>query len=236
MTDPRKPVFDAVRGELPHLFNDPGNILALDNLLDAFGYPRTPARNSKPVHPTDLTEAMVLEILEHEALVLEAYKDSEGVWTWAGGITSESGHMVERYRDNPQTLEHCIAVTVWLLRNTYLPEVRAAFGSIKLTTAQLTAALSFHWNTGKIDKAEWVKSFRRGEITKARAEFMNWSRPTSIIPRRKAERNLFFDGVWTHDGKVTVYPVRKPSYYPHWGKARQVDVREAVAAALERGA
>lgn len=41
MVDPRKPIFDAVRAVArPGLFNDPGNILALDNLLDAWGVAR----------------------------------------------------------------------------------------------------------------------------------------------------------------------------------------------------
>lgn len=41
MTDPRTPVFEAVRAiGRAGLFNDPGNILALHNLLDAFGAPR----------------------------------------------------------------------------------------------------------------------------------------------------------------------------------------------------
>lgn len=39
--DPRKPIFDAVRTVArAGLFNDPGNVLALDNLLDAFNVPR----------------------------------------------------------------------------------------------------------------------------------------------------------------------------------------------------
>lgn len=43
MTDPRKAAFDAVRAiSPPGLFNDPGNILALNNLLDAFGAQRMP--------------------------------------------------------------------------------------------------------------------------------------------------------------------------------------------------
>jgi len=44
VTDPRKPIFDAVRAAAPAgLFNDPGNVLALDNLLDAWGIPRDSA-------------------------------------------------------------------------------------------------------------------------------------------------------------------------------------------------
>lgn len=40
MTDPRKPIFDAVRVAAPGIFNESGNVLALDNLLDAFGVGR----------------------------------------------------------------------------------------------------------------------------------------------------------------------------------------------------
>ncbi len=41
MTDPRAPIFAAVRAAAPAgLFNDAGHVLALDNLLDAFGVGR----------------------------------------------------------------------------------------------------------------------------------------------------------------------------------------------------
>lgn len=40
MTDPRAPVFAAVRAEMPNVWNDAGNVLAMDNLLDALGFPR----------------------------------------------------------------------------------------------------------------------------------------------------------------------------------------------------
>jgi hypothetical protein len=56
MTDPRKPIFDAVRAlARPGLFNDPGNILALDNLLDAFNVPR--AGQAKPSAPVPAAPA-----------------------------------------------------------------------------------------------------------------------------------------------------------------------------------
>ncbi len=49
MADPRKPAFDAVRAiSPPGLFNDPGNVLALDNLLDAFGAQRMSTTPSIP--------------------------------------------------------------------------------------------------------------------------------------------------------------------------------------------
>ncbi|EQB09699.1 hypothetical protein [Novosphingobium lindaniclasticum] len=49
MTDPRKAAFDAVRAiARPGLFDDPGNVHALDNLLDAFGAPRMSETSSIP--------------------------------------------------------------------------------------------------------------------------------------------------------------------------------------------
>jgi len=230
--DHRKVIFDAVRaGARPGLFDDPSHVLALDNLLDAFGVDRALALDS-----TAVTEAMVLEILEHEAIVCEAYKDSEGVWTWGVGVTDTSGHLVQRYKDNPQTIEHCLAVYVWLLRSRYLPEVLRAFSGYRLKEHELAAALSFHWNTGAIGKASWVGLVKAGKRDAARKAFMDYRRPASIVPRREAERDLFFDGRWTQDGKVIVWPVKKPGYTPNWARPEQVDVRDAVREALQEGA
>ena len=182
---------------------------------------------------TDLTERGVLEIISHEAIVQEAYKDSVGVWTWAIGVTNASGHEVyPRYKDNPQSLARCIEVSVWLMRTKYLPDVLKAFEGHPLNEAQLTAALSFHYNTGAIRRADWVDSWKNGRADKARVEIMNWKSPPEVVKRRAAERDLFFDGKWSGDGMATVYPVSKPSYSPAWSKAKKVDVTAAVKVAL----
>lgn len=182
---------------------------------------------------TGLTERGVLELISHEAIVQEAYKDSVGVWTWAIGVTNASGHDVyPRYKDNPQSLARCIEVSVWLMRTKYLPDVLKAFEGHALTEAQLTAALSFHYNTGAIRRADWVDSWKNGRADKARVEIMNWKSPPEIVKRRAAERDLFFDGKWSGNGTATVYPVSKPSYSPAWRKAKRVDVTAAVKLAL----
>jgi len=179
-----------------------------------------------------LTERIVREILGHEAIVQEAYKDSVGVWTWGVGVTSASGHNVDRYKDNPQPIERCIEVYVWLLREKYLPDVLKAFEGYPLTESQLGAALSFHYNTGCIRRASWVGSVKAGRDDLARKGIMEWRKPAEIVPRREKERDLFFGGKWSSDGKAVVYPVRKPSYAPDWGGARKVDVTAAVRTAM----
>lgn len=228
MNDPRKATFDAVKAiARPGIYEEPGTIDALNSLLDAFGAQRAQAAVSGDYL---LTPRIMGEILHHESLVLEAYKDSEGVWTWGGGVTSASGHSVERYKDHPQTVKFCLEIYAWLLREKYLPGVKRAFKGQPLTEAQFAAALSFHWNTGAIERAGWVESWLAGDNTDARLRFMDWKKPASIIGRRTAERDLFFGSVWVGDGKTTIWPVKKPSYTPDWKNPQRVD----ISADLER--
>jgi lysozyme len=181
----------------------------------------------------DLTVPIVLETAHHEAIVQEAYKDGGGVWTWAMGVTNASGHEVHpRYKDHPQPMRKCVEVSVWLLRTKYLPAVLRAFEGHELTESQLAAALSFHWNTGAIGRADWVTAWKAGSVMTARSAIMQYNKPASIIERRQKERDLFFDGKWSNDGKTTVYEVSKPSYAPKWSSAHRIDISADVEAAL----
>lgn len=183
---------------------------------------------------TKLTERTVLEIADHEGVVLEAYLDSKGVWTWGIGVTDASGHMVGRYKDKPATLERVVEVYEWLLRKKYLPDVLDTFAGHELAEHQIAAALSFHYNTGAIASAHWVKLWKRGKVAEARRAFMNWISPREIIGRRKCERDLFFDGRWSSDGEVLVFDVKKPGYTPV--RPKPMDMRLAIRTAMERAA
>ena len=171
-----------------------------------------------------LTPRILGEILQHEGLAREAYRDSVGVWTWSVGITDASGHKVARYRDNPQSIEHCLEVFVWLLETRYLPAVLAAFGAFEPEEHQLAGALSFHYNTGAIGRASWLKRFLDGDAEAARAAILDWRRPPEILPRRRRERDLLFDAKWSGDGKMAVYDVSKPGYRPVRPKRMPVEI------------
>ena len=171
-----------------------------------------------------LTPRILGEILQHEGLAREAYRDSVGVWTWSVGITDASGHKVARYRDNPQSIERCLEVFVWLLTTRYLPAVLAAFGAFEPEEHQLAAALSFHYNTGAIGRAAWLKRFLDGDTEAASKAILDWRKPPEILPRRRRERDLFFDAKWSGDGKVAVYDVSKPGYRPVRPKRVEVTV------------
>ena len=179
-----------------------------------------------------LTPRVLQELVEHEAIVREAYKDSKGIWTWGIGVTDRSGHLVERYIDNPQTIERVLEIFVWLVRNVYMPPVLREFDGYPLTEEQFAAALSFNYNTGAIESASWPDLVKMGEMDAARASFMQWRKPAEIIERRKKEAALFFDGVWSQDGRASVIPVRKPSYQPAFAKAEQIDICEDLRRAL----
>lgn len=179
----------------------------------------------------NITERMALEIISHEAIVRQAYKDSVGVWTWSAGITSASGHSVERYIGNPQPMQRCIEVYLWLLER-YADDVREAFKGHKLNEAQFTAALSFHWNTGAIKRAAWVRHFKTGNMAAARKGFMAWSKPREIIGRRQKERDLFFDGKWSGDGRVTEFTRITSRSTPDWKSGKRVNVVPYIRAIL----
>jgi GH24 family phage-related lysozyme (muramidase) len=178
-----------------------------------------------------VTYRVALEVACHEAIVRQAYTDSVGVWTWSVGLTNATGHDVTRYIGKPQTLEHCLAIYAWALER-YADDVREAFEGHELTEAQFAAALSFHWNTGSIKRASWVRHWKAGDTGTARKRFMDWSKPPEIIPRRQKERDLFFDGKWSNDGTMTEYGVTSRQT-PDWRSARKIDVSDALKKAFK---
>jgi len=155
-----------------------------------------------------LTVKMVLELITHEGIVLETYKDSVGVLTWGVGVTNASGHNVDRYIRKPSTLYRALEVSIWLMENSYLPDVIEEFGEdwLRMPENMKAAALSFHWNTGGIKRARWVEKFRaEGATAEVREAWdKGWRQPEG---RQQAELRLFFDGRWSHDGYATVYEV-----------------------------
>lgn len=170
-----------------------------------------------------LTPRIVAAVAHEEGLVLEAYKDSVGVWTWALGVAESGGHNVRQYIDKPSTIEAAVAASIDIMRRKYLPAVQSAFDGHRLKEHEIAGALSFHWNTGQIRKASWIKAWRDGDIAAARKGYLSWNKPASIIERRKSDAALFFDAAWP-SLLVPVYPVRKPSYQPDIRKGKLVDI------------
>lgn len=183
---------------------------------------------------TKLTTKAVLYTASLEGMVQEMYKDSVGVSTWALGVTNASGHQVDpRYKDKPADLQKCCDVSVWLMREQYLPPVLSAFRDYALTEGELAAALSFHWNTGAIGKTDWVKMVKAGDRVGAekflRTHYLNGG---MLQSRRDSEADLFFDKKWPSQMLVPIYPVSKPSYRPIFSKGKLTDLSKEIGKAL----
>jgi GH24 family phage-related lysozyme (muramidase) len=180
-----------------------------------------------------LTARGALELVGHEAIVLEWYKDSSGIGTWGIGVTNNSGHNVDRYKDKPTTVERALEVFIWLLRNRYMPDVVHAFQGHPLTEGQFAAALSFHYNTGRIASTDWVGLWKAGHLQAAedflKSHYLNGG---VLAGRRKAEADLFFHNVWSYGGMATIYPVLKPSYQPDFRHPQRVDIGQAMTQAI----
>ena len=186
-----------------------------------------------------LTVRAMCELVGHEAIVREWYLDNAKPprGTWGIGVTNASGHGVDRYKDNPQPIEHCLEVFVWLVRTRYLPPVLKAFAGYPLTEAQIAAALSFEYNTGAIANTEWVPMVLAGQMAAARTFLETHYLNGGVLQdRRKKEAALFFDGAWSGDGTANVYPVRKPSYTPDFAHPTRIDITAPMAAAMGAGA
>lgn len=223
----RSALFAAVRPFAPAQSFTPADVTVIDMLADKWGLPR--------LEGDPLTERAMAELIHHEAIVLEAYKDSAKppVWTWSVGLTAMSGIDPLAFKDKPSTLGQALKAFVNRCRNVYAPDVIKAFGGRQLSEAQFAGALAFHYNTGAIGKTDWVKMWCDGKPKEARAfltsHYLNGG---SLQSRRDAEAALFFDGKWGGDGTALIIPVSKPSYQPAFGKAKRVAIMDDLRGAM----
>lgn len=178
----------------------------------------------------NLSDKGAMELISHEGIVLTPYYDSVGVLTWGVGHTAKAGEPL------PSKLwgkEASLAEVFRVFKKDaerYAAQVRLAF-TAPLTQAQFDAAVSFHFNTGAINRATWVKKFNAGDIAGAKKGFMDWRKPAEIIPRRRKECDLFFKGIYSGGGKATVYPATSEGNVL-WGKGKQVDLAAALAKSI----
>lgn len=182
-------------------------------------------------YSTTVDYDVAMEVASHEAIIRQTYKDSVGKLTWSVGMTNATGHTVERYISKPAPLFQCLSIYVWALKN-YSSAVLRAFKGYPLTKEQFAAAMSFHWNTGAIERASWVGLVKAGKMKEARGAFLTWNKPPEIISRRKKEAALFFDGIWSNTGTMTEYTRVNSNMTPVWSSAKKIDVSKELRTAF----
>jgi lysozyme len=167
----------------------------------------------------------LVSLVAHEGIVLSRYKDSVGVFTIGVGHTKAAGGI------NPETFTGTltIAQVFDMLKEDivkYENGVNKAV-TVPLKQHEFDALVSFHYNTGAIGKASFVKKLNAGDRAGAAKGMMDWRKPPEIIPRRTAERDLFLHGKYSGPF-ATIYPAT-PSGSVQWGKGKLVNVRDMLA-------
>lgn len=171
------------------------------------------------------TEGLIA-LVGHEGIVRSRYKDSVGVWTIGVGHTAAAGGL------NPAAYSGTLRMdeVIDLLRKDIAKYEAAVAKAVKVPLKQheFDAVVSWHFNTGAVATASWIKKLNAGDRAGALKGIMDWRKPAEIIPRRTAERDLF---------KTGVYPPPYANVYPadmngkvQWGQGYRVNVRNLLTA------
>ncbi len=156
------------------------------------------------------SDAGLFALALHEGIVPAPYRDSVGVLTYGIGHTLGAGYPdpAKMQRGMPTNLDAALRDVFDLFRRDVAKYEAAVNRAVKvpITQAQFDALVSFHYNTGAIGRASFVKRLNAGDEVGAAAGMMAWSKPASIIDRRKAEQKLFAKGIYP-TGTVPVWKV-----------------------------
>ena len=163
----------------------------------------------------------LMAIASHEGIVLSRYFDSVGIATIGIGHTAAAGHP-DPARSAPLSLEGAFALFKRDIEK-YEAAVNKAV-KVPLKQHEFDACVSFHYNTGAIGRASWVKLLNAGDRSNAMRRIMDWKKPPEIIPRRKAERDLFRTGQYPPP-VATVYPANEAGKVM-WSKGYRVDLNK----------
>lgn len=158
-----------------------------------------------------LSEDGLFFLARHEGIVPGPYKDSVGVWTYGIGHAETSGRAPNpkgMARGMPSDLDDELrkVIDVFIAdMEVYARAVRRAV-TVPMEQHEFDAAVSFHYNTGAIARATWVKHWNAGDKATAKRSIMSWRRPPEIVGRRTAERDLWASGDYGA-GKAHVWHV-----------------------------
>jgi lysozyme len=151
----------------------------------------------------------IVALMIHEGIVPGPYLDSVGVWTYGIGHTAAAGapDPAKMKRGTPADIDAALTEVFAVFRRD-LAKYEAAVAKVLPNVKQheFDAAVSFHYNTGAIGRASWVKKLAAADAAGAARGIMDWRKPPEIIKRREAERDLLLLGRYP-TGAVTVWQV-----------------------------
>lgn len=147
-----------------------------------------------------------------EGRALKAYKDSVGVVTIGYGNTNYDA-FAKQYLGGPIVMgmtiteEQAEYLLVQSMSRNYMPAVTKALGD-SITQFAADAGGSFHYNTGAIARASWVKLFKsKAPALNIKASLLSWNKaggkPLAGLTRRRArEGAILIDGDYGPEGRT----------------------------------
>lgn len=170
----------------------------------------------------------VAAIVHHEGEVLKAYRDPVGIWTIGVGLTSKSGVITPK-PGMVITREQSRALLKQALNANYEPGVRAAMPNA--VQHEFDGGAGFHFNTGAIGRASWVRFWRAGDWANVERSLMQWTKAAGRhLPGLERRRSDEFQLI-----RYGVYPGER-SHRQVVGLARYaIDMTPASIDALRKG-
>lgn len=210
----RADAFAALKRLFPGIWNKPGTIREMNEVMDAAGIPESaikptpPSPPERPDLPSRTGPRGIALIKRFEGCarlrddgMVEAYPDpgtGGEPWTIGWGNTMIDGRKVKR----GMVITRAQADTAFVEElKRYERDVVNALGSAIHSTsqAQFDALVSFHYNTGAIGKATLTRKHKAGDYAGAAREFARWNRAggrvlKGLTRRRADEAELYRKG------------------------------------------
>lgn len=137
--------------------------------------------------------------LKHdEGEVLKAYVCPAGRWTIGVGLTKASG-VVEPKAGMVITSDESDRLLTLALQRNYEPAVNAEMPEAR--QHEFDGAVSFHFNTGAIARASWVRKWRAKQWSAMRSALAAWNKGggkvlPGLVARREREYQLIRNGIY----------------------------------------
>lgn len=174
------------------------------------------------------TSAQGIAALEaEESVVLRAYRDPVGVWTIGAGLTAASG-VVTPKAGMVITAAGATNLLQRALRQKYEPAVEIAMSQtqggvvVRPKQHEFDAGVLFHWNTGAIARASWVRAWKAKQPDAViRAALLLWTKAGGKVlrglqRRRAREADILLNGIYPAQGARAVTGFALPAP-PAWG-------------------
>jgi len=143
-------------------------------------------------------------LYRQEGVVLKAYLCPAGRWTIGPGLTAASGVIAPK-AGMTITAAQSAELTRLALTHNYEPTVNKTMPGAN--QYEFDGAISFHWNTGAIAKANWVKRWLARDWPGVERGLMAWTKGNGkVLPGLKRRRQAEFDVI--HRGWYGIGPTK----------------------------